>query len=337
MDTRSYSKGVAKAFQVLSTRAAAARWFALKTKFKTQAQGWGGKGTGLRQGAISKPITIAQKKNLAGLGKDRDEAFPFWDHLFSAAASAIKVKLDDSDDEAQGDGGSSNTSDSEKQQPILKRTATGIICNRRPTTGTPAHDSSGTSTPSTSSGSRYSLIVTAKREAARRGLYSRFFRGPVMGPDTSFEKTIRESSPNPQYAVDDSVSTSVKDMLKQASSLRAEVVAVDGGTEEDGEAERERKRIRKQEKAEKKRRKEEKKGVDGERKKKKRSSKGKEKATDPEESGSSEVTTKEKKKKKSKQDDSSTKKRKKTKHSDPPEHDEDSPPKKKKKRKHEEP
>ena len=43
------------------------------------AQGWGGKGTGLREGAISRPLAIAQKKNLAGLGKDRDEAFPIWD------------------------------------------------------------------------------------------------------------------------------------------------------------------------------------------------------------------------------------------------------------------
>ena len=43
------------------------------------AQGWAGKGTGLRDGGISRPLAIPQKKNLAGLGKDRDEAFPFWD------------------------------------------------------------------------------------------------------------------------------------------------------------------------------------------------------------------------------------------------------------------
>ena len=43
------------------------------------SQGWAGKGTGLRQGAISRPLAIPQKKTLAGLGKDRDEAFPFWD------------------------------------------------------------------------------------------------------------------------------------------------------------------------------------------------------------------------------------------------------------------
>lgn len=43
------------------------------------AQGWSGTGSGLRNGAISRPITVAQKKTLSGIGKDRDEAFPFWD------------------------------------------------------------------------------------------------------------------------------------------------------------------------------------------------------------------------------------------------------------------
>lgn len=43
------------------------------------SQGWSGTGSGLREGAISRPITVNQKKNLAGIGKDRDEAFPFWD------------------------------------------------------------------------------------------------------------------------------------------------------------------------------------------------------------------------------------------------------------------
>jgi hypothetical protein len=43
------------------------------------SQGWSGSGSGLRNGAISRPITVTQKKTLAGIGKDRDEAFPFWD------------------------------------------------------------------------------------------------------------------------------------------------------------------------------------------------------------------------------------------------------------------
>lgn len=41
--------------------------------------GWTGTGAGLRKGAIAKPLAIPPKKNLSGLGKDRDEAFPFWD------------------------------------------------------------------------------------------------------------------------------------------------------------------------------------------------------------------------------------------------------------------
>ena len=38
------------------------------------AQGWSGKGSGLRHGSISRPLAIPQKKTLSGLGKDRDEA-----------------------------------------------------------------------------------------------------------------------------------------------------------------------------------------------------------------------------------------------------------------------
>ncbi|KAJ3836491.1 hypothetical protein F5878DRAFT_653074 [Lentinula raphanica] len=138
------------------------------------AQGWSGKGNGLRKGAIAKPITVNQKKTLAGLGKDRDEAFPFWDHLFSAASQAIKVKIDDSD-----------ASDSDELQsnaaPTLRRTTTGILSNRRPVDVTPS-SISGISTPdcSSSEAPRLSLIALAKREAAKRNLYSRFYRGAIL-------------------------------------------------------------------------------------------------------------------------------------------------------------
>lgn len=67
----------------------------------------------------------------------------------------------------------------------LKRTSTGIISNRRPTTGTPAL--SGTTTPSESQasgsatpGPRLSIMAAAKQQAARRMLYSMFYRGPVL-------------------------------------------------------------------------------------------------------------------------------------------------------------
>ncbi|KAI0770532.1 hypothetical protein C8Q74DRAFT_1276001 [Fomes fomentarius] len=152
------------------------------------AQGWSGKGNGLRNGAITKPVTVVQKKTLAGIGKDRDEAFPFWDHVFQAAAVSISVKVHNSDDE-------SDKSDSEGSTTpalSLKRTSTGIISNRRPTTGTPAL--SGTTTPSESQASgsvtpRLSIMAAAKQQAARRMLYSMFYRGPVL---TNEEKSGSE-------------------------------------------------------------------------------------------------------------------------------------------------
>lgn len=45
------------------------------------SQGWSGTGTGLRQDALIRPLAIPQKRTLSGLGKDRDEAFPFWDQF----------------------------------------------------------------------------------------------------------------------------------------------------------------------------------------------------------------------------------------------------------------
>jgi hypothetical protein len=42
-------------------------------------RGWKGKGTGLKEGGIERPVIQAQKNNLKGLGKDRDDGFQFWD------------------------------------------------------------------------------------------------------------------------------------------------------------------------------------------------------------------------------------------------------------------
>jgi len=136
------------------------------------SQGWSGAGTALRAGAISKPLAIPQKKNLAGLGKDRDDAFPFWDHVFSAAAKSIKLRVL-TDDESD-----SEKTDNADTAITLKRTSTGILSSRRPPSGTPVDSGADTGQDT-----KYSLIVTAKREAARKGLYSRFFRGPVLGTE----------------------------------------------------------------------------------------------------------------------------------------------------------
>jgi len=67
------------------------------------------------------------------------------------------------------------------------------LSNRRPVEGTPA--TSGSTTPNADHGlERPNLISTAKRDAAKRGLYSRFFRGPVLGPESITEEEQRLTS-----------------------------------------------------------------------------------------------------------------------------------------------
>ncbi|KAH8998652.1 hypothetical protein EDB92DRAFT_1836416 [Lactarius akahatsu] len=162
-------------------------------------QGWSGAGTGLRNGSISRPISVPQKRTLAGIGKDRDEAFPFWDHLFTVAASAIQIECFSTDEE---DGGAS-TRNVRSSTLDLRQTSTGILSNLPPVVGTPI--SSDDITPDTASGSstpRLSIMALAKREAARRGLYSRFFRGPVLGPDVQSETVETEVTVISQTSVD---------------------------------------------------------------------------------------------------------------------------------------
>ncbi|KAM5533609.1 hypothetical protein V8D89_012722 [Ganoderma adspersum] len=157
------------------------------------SQGWSGKGSGLRSGAIVKPINIVQKKSLAGVGKDRDEAFPFWDHVFQAASVSIQVNVHNSDDESDSEGSSTPNL-------ALERTKTGIISNRRPTTGTPAL--SGATTPSDPQNlngdgaltPRLSIMAQAKQQSARRMLYAMFYRGPVLSTDNMQEATLDSTS-----------------------------------------------------------------------------------------------------------------------------------------------
>lgn len=126
----------------------------------------------------------------------------------------------------------------------LRRTTTGIISNRRPVSGTPA-STSGSTTPSlhVDATARLSLLATAKREAAKRGLYARFFRGPVLGPD---------DSPSPSHSVPSSSATStpvpehVEDTVgetKRSKKRKSE------DRTETKEERRERKRVKKERKA----------------------------------------------------------------------------------------
>ena len=86
----------------------------------------------------------------------------------------------------------------------LRRTSTGILSNRPHIDGTPV--SSGATTPIPSlddaagaSTPRPSLLALAKREAARRGLYARFFRGPILEPDDVQSQMVKtEPTATPQ-------------------------------------------------------------------------------------------------------------------------------------------
>src|ERR1700722_16444254 len=64
------------------------------------SQGWSGRrGSPLRHGALSTPLLVSRKpRSLSGLGRDRDRAVPFWDHVFAATAVAIGRKLRANDD-----------------------------------------------------------------------------------------------------------------------------------------------------------------------------------------------------------------------------------------------
>ncbi|KAJ8080466.1 hypothetical protein PM082_017299 [Marasmius tenuissimus] len=213
------------------------------------SQGWSGKGTGLRAGAITRPIAVSQKKTLAGLGKDRDEAFPFWDHLFSAASKSIQVKISNDSDDS-----STDTAD-DTSVPLLKRTTTGILSNRRPTSVTPA-TTSGASTPATPQmdGPKLSLIALAKREAAKRNLYSRFYRGPILGPDTSEERSTSRSSTEPptqKAEVVDTTHQKNEDTEKEARRSKKKRKAEELEKEERRERKRRKKELKQLEKLEK--------------------------------------------------------------------------------------
>ncbi|KAI9465577.1 hypothetical protein BJY52DRAFT_1113439 [Lactarius psammicola] len=202
-------------------------------------QGWSGAGTGLRNGSISRPVSIPQKRNLAGIGKDRDEAFPFWDHLFTAAASAIQIECFSSD----GEDGDASTRDLRSSTLDLRQTTTGILSNLPPVVGTPI--SSGDITPDATSGSstpRLSLMALAKREAARRGLYSRFFRGPVLGPDVQAETVETEATAVSQTLVTDNARIGTEKRSKKKSQFNP---SRDASTEETNEETKRQKKLRK--------------------------------------------------------------------------------------------
>ncbi|KAM0749369.1 hypothetical protein T439DRAFT_327081 [Meredithblackwellia eburnea MCA 4105] len=136
--------------------------------------GWSGPGSSLNNSptARTKPVTVAQKKTLSGVGKDRDTAFPWWEMVFSAVANKA-VSGDKKEDH--------------------HRTETGIISPRPPPPKGSAYDSMSATSEAGSSRLNLSAFAEAKREAARRQLYSGFLRGAAIGG--SADEVAQEGPP----------------------------------------------------------------------------------------------------------------------------------------------
>ncbi|GAA5830136.1 hypothetical protein JCM11251_006890 [Rhodosporidiobolus azoricus] len=124
--------------------------------------GWSGPGSSLNGSAHgrAKPVTVIQKKTLAGVGRDRDTSFAWWDAIFTSVASKV--------------GG-------EKKNEQQRLTSTGILSHRPPAAQGNAHDAESSTA---ASGSRLNLdaMAAAKIEYARRQLYSGFLRGSTLKP-----------------------------------------------------------------------------------------------------------------------------------------------------------
>ncbi|KAK6907862.1 hypothetical protein I203_101863 [Kwoniella mangroviensis CBS 8507] len=183
-----------------------------KAKFDPAAHlhkhGWKGKGTALKHGHAIRPLAVVQKKTLSGIGKDRDEAVPFWDHIFAATAASL---FSPSPSSSPGP-----SSSSWAPAPIKADQKGNIISNpqeivaKRP---------------------KLSINATARagRELAKRGLYSRFFRGKVLH--------IKESDDDGEEEVPGGMNTpkeveEVEDSLITAGPSRLNMTKLDQEREE---------------------------------------------------------------------------------------------------------
>lgn len=67
--------------------------------------GWEGPGKALNDapGARARPVTVAKKNGLTGVGKDRDTAFPWWEMVFATVATKVSGDKVRSRSEGQGE------------------------------------------------------------------------------------------------------------------------------------------------------------------------------------------------------------------------------------------
>lgn len=121
-----------------------------------ERHGWRGKGVpldGESGRGLKKPLALPMKRNLKGVGKERDRAVEWWDCLFEAGAKKLQSSPSDTPKE---------TISTEDGSIIIK---------------------------STNASSSLSLASLAKREHARRLLMSGFVRGR---PNEAYEKQVKD-------------------------------------------------------------------------------------------------------------------------------------------------
>ena len=123
--------------------------------------------------------------------------------VFTAAATSIKVKLYNDDDDEDSvslplvqtrailTACRQDTPQPSSSSTPLDRTSTGIISNKPQKIGLSAL------TAAASDVTGLSVMALAKRESARRCLYSRFFRGPVLGPDSEEPQVLEAVQHSP--------------------------------------------------------------------------------------------------------------------------------------------
>ncbi|KAI9634649.1 uncharacterized protein MKK02DRAFT_37529 [Dioszegia hungarica] len=198
-------------------------------------QGWKGKGTALKTGHLTRPLAVVQKKTLSGVGKDRDEAVPFWDQIFAATAASLSLP-------------STPLSTSPAPSSPNCTAITPKLADPR-TNKSGSWQTSGTSSSAPRGQGGLSVGVRVSRDMARRGLYSKFFRGAVVQ-----EEELEESAAKVEV---DGQEQAEAGPSRLPSTPIENSVQGDGKDEGDGDV-RETKEERRARRAEKAKRKEEK-------------------------------------------------------------------------------
>lgn len=142
-----------------------------------EAHGWEGKGVpldGKNGRGLKKPLSVPQKRNVKGLGKERDRAVEWWDCLFEASAKSISIAVP-----------TANSVNGKATNP------TAATVNAVVESANAAIAADGPSSSSLSA--RVSLIGQAKREHARKMLMSGFVRGRHVETDEEkFQRQLKE-------------------------------------------------------------------------------------------------------------------------------------------------